>query len=191
MPTRYTSVPHQRPAEDTPHEAAVRQFQAEEVAVDLDWISRTAHFNAASDISCSRTGELIAPVSSKHFVETKIPGSGLKKSSAPLPNLLLTERVKPQFAPSKVGEDRWKAKVKCCKVFPIFRYSDSHTKRKRKKRSHPKKTQLSGFFRPMWEWGGKSAGYAMGWRGSWPLRKPDRNRYFRDSMRRGVLMQIK
>ncbi|KAF8515404.1 hypothetical protein BU17DRAFT_93680 [Hysterangium stoloniferum] len=193
MPAHYTSVPHQRPVEDTPHEAAVRQFQAQEAAVDLDRISRVALFNATSDISRSGNGgELTAPVSSRHFVATKVSGLGLKKLSAQLPNLLLTERDKPQVASSKVGgEDRWKAKVKCCEILPILADSDSHPKRKRKKRSHPKERQLPRFFRPMQEWGGKSAGYAMGWRASWPSHKPGSNRYFRDSMRRGVLMQIK
>jgi len=40
----------------------------------------------------------------------------------------------------------------------------------------------------MQQLGGKSAGYAMGWRGSWPAHKPGSHRYGRDTMRKGITL---
>ena len=107
-----------------------------------------------------------------------------------LPRLLITKphRSADLFAPQGDENKTDHGHAQCCPLVTLTDQSLSDTTKRKRKRSHPVRHRPPpAFFRPMQEWGGKSAGYAMGWRGSRPANRPESRQYARDNMRRGTL----
>ncbi|KAF8510784.1 hypothetical protein JB92DRAFT_2938248 [Gautieria morchelliformis] len=164
----HSSVRNQRPAEDTVDEARLRQLRAHEAAVDTDQVLIYTHPSS--------------PRANSTSTDTT--------NASKLPNLLVTERHPLTVtAVSKAEEIQTKHGLpKCCPFVPLTDKARSDKpKRKRKKHRPVRDRPLPAFYRPMEEWGGKSAGYALGWRGSWPVGRLESSRYVRDKMRKGTL----
>jgi hypothetical protein len=82
----------------------------------------------------------------------------------------------------------------CCPVLAVYQTDEDGMRKKYKRRRKTIQTGASprlppSFFRPLMEWGGKSAGYAMGYEGSRPVPTGSVRqwKYRRDSMRSGVM----
>jgi hypothetical protein len=107
-----------------------------------------------------------------------------------LPNLLVAERHRSTTSPAlKAEEIQTKHRLfKCCPFVPLTDQARSDKpKRKRKNRHAVRDRPFPAFYRPMQEWGGKSAGYALGWRSSWPADRRESRQYVRDKMRKGTV----
>lgn len=109
-----------------------------------------------------------------------------------LPNLLVAERHRSTtVGPTPTDNERkLSGGIKCCLLVPVTDQTvDDKPKRQRRKHcGHAVQDRPPpAFFRPMQEWGGKSAGYALGWQGSWPVDRLTSRRYTRDKMRTGIL----
>ncbi|KIJ52631.1 hypothetical protein M422DRAFT_43460 [Sphaerobolus stellatus SS14] len=165
------------PIEDTKQEARDRRARAREIAVDLSSLSN---------------GDQISHrwVSGSKQVDTLVAST----SSAPtqLPNMVVTERItrsQPENPEIETQNNPHSIKVKCCPVISVSKPSELETKKKRRRKrtSVPKERPAPGFFRPLESWGGKSAGYAMGYRGSLPVKWRGLYRYARDVMQKAAL----
>lgn len=104
------------------------------------------------------------------------------------PRLPLKEKPTPHdFPPDKV----------CCLVLSATK-QDSIPTRAPKRRPKKRPSQSAGsrpppsFWRPEREWGGKSAGYALGYEGSrpTPMGSTTQWKYRRDQMRSGVIADL-
>ncbi|PCH42217.1 hypothetical protein WOLCODRAFT_73360 [Wolfiporia cocos MD-104 SS10] len=175
--------------EDNTEEARRRQSQAQEVAVDFEWL-----------INESKKSY---PVRGFSPLARLIEFADLP---TPHPPLLITEFAKPPpepptFAkcpPHTVPSPHYLsiADIQC----PIIDMAPSPSNSshasaltKKRRRRNPRKAHERpppAFWRPLREWGSKAAGYAMGYGGSWPVYKDDplRYRYQRDTMRKGVIV---
>ncbi|KAI0078762.1 hypothetical protein K474DRAFT_804409 [Panus rudis PR-1116 ss-1] len=151
------------PSEDTEEEAKRRTSRAAQVAVDINWL----------------------------LAESRRPTISCKKSVHPAPTPHLPERLKP--SPHELAKDKLHYPI--VEASPVQDKTEpgaGSTKRKsrhRRKKEQPPRPPPT-FWRPMIEWGGKSAGYAMGYHNSravWSEGARWRP-YQRDRMRRAVVV---
>ncbi|KAI0767911.1 hypothetical protein BC629DRAFT_875835 [Irpex lacteus] len=180
----------ERSYEDDDAEAARRAERAKAVAVDFDWILEQSrqpvyrgHLRKDKVIHATldaQTGPFPA------LMVAELPKPPLGTPSLPLASLKLPERERP--SPHDFPADKI-----CCPVIFVSEQNNPDTQGKRRRRR--RKTgdvvarQPPSFFRPLREWGGKSAGYAMGYEGSRSVAVGSARqwRYRRDSMRSGVM----
>ncbi|KAI0346261.1 hypothetical protein BDW22DRAFT_1425763 [Trametopsis cervina] len=176
---------------DDDAEASQRAERARVAAVDFDWIlEQSLQPSYPSTRNAKKTMHLVmdTPVDYLPMLVVDIPTHKSSSSTLlpPPPRLPKKEHPSPHdFPADKIS----------CPVLSAHEPSDHKTKRRRFRRRGKtaeggvKKRPPPAFFRPLTEWGGKSAGYAMGYEGSSPaLTEGARQRkYRRDSMRTGVM----
>ncbi|KAI0671892.1 hypothetical protein C8Q78DRAFT_803974 [Trametes maxima] len=170
--------------EDTAEEAQRRADRAQAAAVDFAWVIEE---------------------SKKPTVPHPCASGKIRRISATLPShhppLLVLERTKPPTKPPRVSQDDLDEtpmkpsphihETSCCPVLTTESSNPAPTdvpkKRKRRRgKSGQKPVVQHTFWKPTTSMGGKSAGYAWGYSGSWPIEEGTTPRYYRDTMRKAV-----
>ncbi|KAI0701322.1 hypothetical protein BC835DRAFT_1411470 [Cytidiella melzeri] len=184
----------ERAYEDDDNEASLRAERAMAAAVEVDWIMaesrKPAYPSRRTEDKKIIHGTLdtqIRPSPTLMVAEIPRPPPRTSQPSSPTSNLFETGRPNPHDFP---------ADKLCCPVLSVTPQGDNEPRRKKKRRrktaqaAYPK--QPPSFFRPLQEWGGKTAGYAWGYAGSRPVPTGSTRqwKYRRDSMRFGVMSQL-
>ncbi|GBE87938.1 hypothetical protein SCP_1201640 [Sparassis crispa] len=172
--------------EDDEIEAERRRAQAQAVAVDFDWVmaeSKQTYLPSKNDHKkvIHVQAQLATPEPIMMVVEREKPPPRKPKLALSLPPA--------DFQPSPHSLP---AQGVLCPVVDVTTPGLPEPKRKRCRKPHvPRPRPPAMFWRPFHGMGGKSAGYAMGYEGSWPVHENDPRcyTYQRDTMRRGSLMQ--
>lgn len=140
----------------------------------------------------SRTMGKVIPVSVRSqdygpmFVIEKEKSRGDPHGGLPPSLLRIPERTRP--SPHDVPSER----RLYCSVVKVDSTAIQPAEKKRRRRKHAvteREIHTASFFRPQQEWGGKSAGYALGYVGSRPIPMGSTRqwRYRRDNMKQGVV----
>ncbi|KAI0087318.1 hypothetical protein BDY19DRAFT_995018 [Irpex rosettiformis] len=182
----------ERSCEDDDREALKRAERAKAAAVDSNWILKESQIptypsrlnNDKKIIHVSLNGRSDSPPPLMVAEIPRLPRNnapGLPRSSLKLP-----EKEKP--SPHDFPADKI-----CCPVIQVSTHStdspDPQKKTKRRRKNTSAMRQPPSFFRPLREWGGHSAGYALGYEGSRPVPIGSTRQwgYRRDSMRSGTI----
>ncbi|KAI0648951.1 hypothetical protein C8Q79DRAFT_1007539 [Trametes meyenii] len=170
--------------EDTEEEAQLRVNRAQAAAVDFKWV-----------IEESRKPTVPPPGAPSKITRISAP------LPTPQPPLLVLERTRPPTNPPHVSRGDLEEspiapsphihETSCCPVLAAENPSpgsiDARKKRKRRRGKSSQKPALQPmFWKPTTDMGGKSAGYAWGYSGSWPAEEGTTPRYYRDTMRKAV-----
>ncbi|KZT73048.1 hypothetical protein DAEQUDRAFT_504228 [Daedalea quercina L-15889] len=174
------------PCEDNEEEAERRSTRAQEIAVDFDWILKEARkpdahrhkglVRARSDLSACPPSVMVVERSKPTPTQPKVSSLRPSLGVQPSPHTFRPEIQVPVVAVTAILEESKQKKT------------SRNIRRARAKARAAQPRPPAVFWRPLKEWGVRSAGYSVGYEGSWPVFRhdPSRYRYQRDTMRKGV-----
>ncbi|OCH93022.1 hypothetical protein OBBRIDRAFT_378109 [Obba rivulosa] len=174
--------------EDTAEEAELRASRAKAVAVDFDWILEQSTKVYVPPRQNDRkvihvTAQL--PDEAPAVMVAERPRSKPPKK----PHLCLTD-TSLEVTPSPHNL-RPTCALPVVEVNASSKSDVAQTKRRRRRTKDAPPRPPPMFWRPPRGIGGKSAGYAMGYAGSWPMYEgdPRRYRYHRDTMKKAIFVR--